>query len=199
MVCGPGIAEEEVSMRGLFRIGFALCVGSAALTLSAAGQIGGIKVPKVPKVPTVPTTPTTTAPAPALAAEPARPAGSAGTADTAGTAKAPAGPGQGAWVNFDVQPGVIPLYVDDFSKDRVGNFPKRLEFRDGSMEVAEWNGARYLRTTTRYVEFAVVLPEVLPDRFTIEFDATPSVSNIEASLVFDPAAPSKVVHNYRNI
>lgn len=186
----------RISLFGLV-VGCALVAG---LSAPAGAQIPGIKKPKVPSVPTVPTT-TAPAPAPAPAADPAQPAGAAAAApaDTSAAAKKPAGPGQGAWVNFDFQPGVTPLYVDDFSKDRVGNFPQRLEFREGNMEVAEWNGARFLRTTTRYAEFAVVLPEVLPDRFTIEFDATPSVSNIEASIVFDPAAPSKVVYNYMNI
>ena len=78
-------------------------------------------------------------------------------------------PGQGAWANFDFVPGDRVLFVDDFSGDRVGNFPRRLEFRGGSMQVVEWQGQRWLSDTGEG-EFYINLPEVLPERFTIEFD-----------------------------
>ena len=86
-------------------------------------------------------------------------------------------PGEGAWVNYDFVPGDRAVFVDDFSKDNVGDFPKRLEFGDGNMEVAEWKGARFLRITSWPGTFSVVLPETLPERFTIEFDATPGYAN----------------------
>jgi outer membrane protein OmpA-like peptidoglycan-associated protein len=88
--------------------------------------------------------------------------------------------------------------VDDFSADRVGNFPKRLEFIEGNMEVAEWNGARYLRTTTSYAKFAIVLPEVLPERFTMEFDATTHTANIFNTVEFSPDPVSHVTWRYFN-
>src|ERR1041384_2564095 len=34
-------------------------------------------------------------------------------------------PGEGAWANFDFVPGTRPIFVEDFTRDRVGNFPKR--------------------------------------------------------------------------
>jgi OmpA-OmpF porin, OOP family len=91
----------------------------------------------------------------------------------AGGASAAMRPGEGAWVNYDFVPGTRALYVDDFSKDNVGDFPRRLEFGDGNMEVAETKGARFLRVTSHAAKFSITLPEVLPERFTIEFDATP--------------------------
>jgi OmpA-OmpF porin, OOP family len=102
--------------------------------------------------------------------------GSVGTAPDAApaTSAAPAAagarPGEGAWANYDFLPGERALFVDDFSRDVVGDFPRRLEFREGNLEVVEWNGGRYLRTTGKRGRFAIPLPEVLPERFTIEFD-----------------------------
>ena len=86
-------------------------------------------------------------------------------------------PGEGAWVNYDFVPGDRALVVEDFMKDNVGDFPKRFEFGEGNMEVAEWNGARFVRVTSWPGQFSIVLPEVLPERFTIEFDATPGYGN----------------------
>ena len=76
---------------------------------------------------------------------------------------------EAAFVNFDFVPGERVLFADDFSKDNVGDFPKRLEFIKGNMEVAEWKGARWLRATTDG-QLEIPLPENLPDRFTIEFE-----------------------------
>jgi outer membrane protein OmpA-like peptidoglycan-associated protein len=61
------------------------------------------------------------------------------------------------------------LFYDDYAADNVGDFPRRLEFEDGNAEVAEWEGARWLRVS-KSAKFAIALPEVLPERFTIEFD-----------------------------
>lgn len=80
-------------------------------------------------------------------------------------------PGEGAWANYDFKPGEKVLYYDDFMKDEVGDFPKRMEFKEGALEIVEWQGARYLRSTADS-KFFVVLPEVLPERFTMEFDYT---------------------------
>src|SRR5688572_4857486 len=104
------------------------------------------------------------------------PKGGAPAAPAASKAE-PAEPGAGAaaakeevaFVNFDFVPGERVLFADDFTKDNVGDFPKRLEFVKGNMEVAEWKGARWLRATTDG-QFEIPLPENLPERFTIEFD-----------------------------
>jgi OmpA-OmpF porin, OOP family len=77
--------------------------------------------------------------------------------------------GEGAWANYDFVPGDRLLFADDFSSDRVGNFPRRLEFVAGSLEIVEWQGQQFLRSTAESA-FTVALPEALPERFTIEFD-----------------------------
>ena len=112
---------------------------------------------------------------PAAPAAPATaPASASGSAESTSTARGAAAlkPGEGAWVNYDFKPGERPLFVEDFTKDEVGNFPRRLELVDGNMEVAEWNGGRYLRMTTWPGTFKIVLPEELPERFSLEFDTT---------------------------
>jgi OmpA-OmpF porin, OOP family len=78
-------------------------------------------------------------------------------------------PGQGVWANYDFVPGDRPLLIEDFGADRVGNFPRRLQFAEGNMEIVEWEGQRALRATAMSA-FSVPLPETLPERFTVEFD-----------------------------
>ncbi len=77
--------------------------------------------------------------------------------------------GSGAWVNYDFVPGERTLFYEDYAADEVGNFPKRLEFQAGNLEVVAWQGGRYLRSTAGG-EFAIPLPEVLPSRFTLELE-----------------------------
>jgi OmpA-OmpF porin, OOP family len=91
-----------------------------------------------------------------------------GAAATAAAAT-PATPGDDVWANYDFVPGDRVLFADDFANDRVGNFPRRLEFVSGNLEIVEWQGSPYLRSSARSV-FQVHLPEALPERFTIEFD-----------------------------
>ena len=79
-------------------------------------------------------------------------------------------PGEGAWANYDFVPGERVLFYDDMATDFVGDFPRRLEFREGAMEIVEWEGERFLRVGSRRAAFDIVLPEVLPDRFTLELD-----------------------------
>ena len=92
---------------------------------------------------------------------------SAGAADASTPASAK--PGEGAWANYDFVPGDRMLFADDFSTDRVGNFPQRLKFKSGNMEIVEWQGARWLSADGTAI-FAIPLPEVLPQRFTMEFE-----------------------------
>jgi outer membrane protein OmpA-like peptidoglycan-associated protein len=89
-------------------------------------------------------------------------------AEIAGRAETPGEPGQGAWTNYDFQPGDDILLYDDFTGDEVGDFPRRFELVQGSFEVVEWNGGRYLRATSNGL-FAIPLPKTLPERFTVEF------------------------------
>jgi outer membrane protein OmpA-like peptidoglycan-associated protein len=78
-------------------------------------------------------------------------------------------PGEGVWSNYDYTRGDKILFAEDFEDDRVGNFPKRLEFVKGNMEVVEWEGRRLVRSTAGTL-FDIYLPEALPERFTVEFD-----------------------------
>jgi hypothetical protein len=80
-------------------------------------------------------------------------------------------------VNFDFVPGDRVLFYDDYSADNVGDFPRRIEFEEGNAEIAEWESGKWLRVS-KAAKFAVVLPENLPDRFTVEFDY---VTNDKAS------------------
>ena len=106
----------------------------------------------------------------------AKPAGSTASGSAATATAAGAGteadqlkPGQGAWANYDFKPGSRVLFADDFMKDEVGDFPRRLEFKDGVMEIVEWQQGRWLRLSDTS-HFFVPLPEVLPERYTMEFD-----------------------------
>ena len=73
------------------------------------------------------------------------------------------------WVNYDFVPGNRVIFFTDYADDQVGNFPKRLVFKTGNMEVAEVDGRRFLRATS-HSAFVIPLPEVLPAKFTIEID-----------------------------
>ncbi len=76
-------------------------------------------------------------------------------------------------VNYDFVPGDRVIFAEDFSKDNIGDFPKRLELRRGNFEVAKYQGQQYLRTNSGGT-VAITLPEVLPSRFTFEADYTGS-------------------------
>ncbi|MBA3340301.1 MAG: hypothetical protein H0T48_00530, partial [Gemmatimonadaceae bacterium] len=91
----------------------------------------------------------------------------ANTGKTAGGAAAAASPA--LWVNYDFVPGDRVIFYSDFTDDQVGNFPARLEFIEGNMEVAELGGRRLLRATSQSL-LSIPLPEVLPEKFTIEID-----------------------------
>ena len=99
-----------------------------------------------------------------------------------------AAPGEGAWANYDFVPGERVLFADDFSDDVVGDFPRRLEWVRGNMEVVEWEGRRLLRATGENSQFAVLLPAGVPERFTIEFDIHDPVSG-QGTGVLTTAAP----------
>ena len=104
--------------------------------------------------------------------------GAAAAADGAG---APQKPGEGVWTNYDFVRGERILFAEDFSGDRVGDFPRSLEFVNGNMEVVEWEGGRALRSSGDS-RFNIQLPETLPERFTIEFDYYQSAGHYMSSV-----------------
>ncbi|MEO8193334.1 MAG: hypothetical protein ABI681_05750 [Gemmatimonadales bacterium] len=71
--------------------------------------------------------------------------------------------------NSEFVPGDRALFDINYGDDQIGNFPKRLNFVEGNMEVVELGGMRLLRATTASI-LTISLPEVLPQRFTIEID-----------------------------
>lgn len=82
---------------------------------------------------------------------------------------APASPPATLSVNYDFVPGERVIFYSDFKDDKLGDFPARLHFVEGNMEVAELGGRRTLRATSES-KLTIPLPEVLPQRFTIEID-----------------------------
>lgn len=109
-----------------------------------------------------------TTPGEGAAGAPAAGAANAAAPGAGGDA-ATAKPGTGVWANYDFKPGERVLFSEDFTKDEVGDFPRRLELKTGNLEVVEWQGGRYLRAMSSST-FEVPLAETLPERFTVEFD-----------------------------
>ena len=104
-------------------------------------------------------------------------AGSTATADAAPAAGAGAGTtasgaptDRKAWANYDFVPGQKTLFFTDFTEDEVGNFPKRLEFKTGGMEIVEFEGGQRALKASSQSDFFILLPEVLPEKYTIELD-----------------------------
>ena len=107
--------------------------------------------------------------------------GATGSLATGGATAAPAAagataaaapsqpPGVGAWLNYDFIPGDRVLFFDDFSGDHVGDLPTHEDITQGNATVVDINGTKYFRSATR-VTMWITLPEVLPQRFTIEAD-----------------------------
>ncbi len=103
-----------------------------------------------------------------------------------GKAKAATGssarPGEGAWANYDFVPGDSILFYEDFSRDRVGDFPRRFELVEGNWEIVDWEGSRYLRATSGGL-VAIPLPQQLPERFTLEFSVNLTHGNAYARMM----------------
>ena len=72
-------------------------------------------------------------------------------------------------VGQDFTPGTRVIWTTDFATDPIGDFPRRIELGQGNFETAGWNGKRWVRTTSGGV-IVVPLPEILPQRATVEFD-----------------------------
>lgn len=145
----------------------ALLLSSFAVT-DAHAQLGKLKAKakQAAEAVTKPAEPTAApAPAPASTSEPA-PAGPATAPAGAAPAAAPASK---EWANYDFVPGNRVLFDTDFSDDKVGNFPQRLEFVEGQLEVVELDGARMLKASD-ISRFIVPLAEPLPARYTLEID-----------------------------
>lgn len=100
-------------------------------------------------------------------------------------------PGEGVWSSYEFVPGERTLFLEDFSKDDQGDFPRRLEFLNGNMEVVESDGMNVLRATSGSA-FAIPLPETLPERFTLEFPVHWASGNRWMRVLFDVAEGTRV-------
>lgn len=103
-----------------------------------------------------------------------------------------------AFVNFDFVPGERILFAEDFAREEIGNFPRRLEHVRGNMEVAEWQGGRWLRATGNSSSFAIPLPEVLTEQFTMELEVVPGIDGSYFTIRFSDAAEHRVAVRYFN-
>lgn len=96
------------------------------------------------------------------------------------------GPGEGVWANYDFVPGDRVLFAEDYALEKVGDFPKRLRFLNGNMEVVDAGGTPWLRATSGSA-FAVELGDTLPERFTLEFPVLWSHGNQWMRVLFHPS------------
>ena len=109
---------------------------------------------------------------PDSAAQAAQPVSStAATPTSSGTADVSTTPtSRREWANYDFVPGSRTIFFTDFTEDQVGNFPKRLTFKNGQMEVVELDGGQRALKASSYSELHIPLPEALPQKFTVELD-----------------------------
>ncbi len=95
--------------------------------------------------------------------------------------------GEGADTNYDFVRGDRPIFMEDYSRDNVGDFPRNLTLIDGNWDVVEWEGRRYLRGTGgRGSAFEVRLAETLPERFTVEFEVMYTHGNQRIIMLTSP-------------
>ena len=71
---------------------------------------------------------------------------------------------------FDYVPGDKVVFVDDFTQDELGEFPKNWKLSEGTFEVAEMNGERWLRSMSTEGRIRMKVPPSLPEYWTLEFD-----------------------------
>jgi outer membrane protein OmpA-like peptidoglycan-associated protein len=94
-----------------------------------------------------------------------------GAATASASATASTAPtGRKEWANYDFVPGARTIFFTDFTDDQVGNFPKRLTFKTGQMEVVELDGGQRALKASSASELLIPLPETLPQKFTVEVD-----------------------------
>lgn len=107
-------------------------------------------------------------------------------------------PGEGVWTNYDFVPGDEVLFFEDYSDDKVGDFPRRMEFVQGNWEIVEWRGRNLLRNTgPRHAALKIELPRELPERFTIELDAY--VTHGNQRFILATHAPERARQNWGHL
>ncbi|MEO0557974.1 MAG: OmpA family protein [Bacteroidota bacterium] len=100
--------------------------------------------------------------------------GSSGSGTSGGDANGP----MDVWANYDFVPGDRVLFMHDFEGTRVGNFPSRIDYIAGNLDVVRLGEGDAATNVLRVGErtdrggngcFTISLPETLPERFTLEF------------------------------
>ena len=95
-------------------------------------------------------------------------------------------PGEGVWRNYDFVPGSTVWFATDFTDEPVGRFPaSQLEFVKGNMQIVEWEGEKVLEASENST-FRVVLPEGLPEDFTVELTLKTGTPNMATNVMFTP-------------
>jgi OOP family OmpA-OmpF porin len=125
-------------------------------------------------------------PATPNAAQPAQPSSNtvASSASTAPTSRR-------EWANYDFVPGSRTIYFTDFTDEQVGNFPKRLTFKTGQMEIVELDGGQRALKASSASELVIPLPEELPSKFTVELDVINRDSRGVAANTFELTGGNK--------
>jgi len=72
---------------------------------------------------------------------------------------------------FDYVPGDNVMFFDDFTQDELVEFPARWRLSNGTFEVAEMEGERWLRCASDDGHVRMKVPPSLPEFWTLEFDA----------------------------
>lgn len=106
------------------------------------------------------------------------PAGSNG--NNSGNPSGGSDPGE-VWANYEFIPGERVLFAHDFEGTRVGNFPSRIDYIAGNLDVVRLGSGEDANNVLRVGEdtgeggrggggcFTLPLPETLPEQFTLEF------------------------------
>lgn len=84
-------------------------------------------------------------------------------------------------VGQDFIPGERTIYQTNFSKTPITNFPRELDFRGGEISVIKVGNQAVLQHTSAGA-FAIKLPGVLPEKFTIEFSMRHSYYTSRSSI-----------------
>jgi outer membrane protein OmpA-like peptidoglycan-associated protein len=121
----------------------------------------------------------------AKAVQPAAPATVAPAAAPAPDAASAGKFTDGIALNFDFTPGDKVFFFEDFANDKVGDLPERLDVTSGNFSVATHKGRKAL-VNTEGGTFTVKLPQVLPDRFTIEMEYHLHTANNPVKVWTDP-------------
>jgi OOP family OmpA-OmpF porin len=89
------------------------------------------------------------------------------------------------WANYDFVPGSNVLFFTDFTDDQVGNFPRKLTFKRGAMEVVQLESGQRALKASSYSQVVIPLPVLLPEKFTIEIGVINRNSNGVAASTVD--------------